>query len=496
MTSSRIFGGLLIFLLGSLIISGCDAVSSNEDNERGLVTLTGQILNEATNNPVPNGFVRVLPYDLLFEADSTGSFSFEVRVDSTMDLEVIGNADGYESASYAVLAIAGRTIQVPTFNLVQVAEDVASSGRPSNIILRDQSASFIGVRESGSEEQARMTFQLADSLGRPVILSQRVDVNFRFGSQPGGGEFLSPATGTTDNNGVVDMVISSGTRAGIVQVIAEATVEGRLIRSQPVAVSIHGGLPDQDHFSLGPGVHNFPGLLAFGLTNPMNVIVGDAYSNPVREGTSVYFSTTHGVVGGSTLTDENGQGSVNLLSANPLPSDGIAHITARTADSQQNEVIAVTPVVFSGAAVLSVTPGTAQVNQTYTVTLTDINGNPLAPGSNLSVSATGSAIQVGGTESATIDDTAFLGGIDYEHVIRGPGVTEFTFVISEDVDPANPETPVVDAIEIVTTGPNGQLILVLDPSGAPMTPTDGAHVQQAASGHWKVSLEPTVLEQR
>ena len=145
---------------------------------------------------------------------------------------------------------------------------------------------------------------------------------------------------------------------------------------------------------------------------------------------------------------------------------------------------------------LSVTPGTAQVNQTYTVTLTDINGNPLAPGSNLSVSATGSAIQVGGTESATIDDTAFLGGIDYEHVIRGPGVTEFTFVISEDVDPANPETPVVDAIEIVTSGPNGQLILVLDPSGAPMTPTDGAHVQQAASGYWQVSLEPTVLEQR
>ena len=489
MTSSRIPGGLVILLSGTLLFSGCDTVSSDADSERGLVTLTGQILNEATNNPVANGFVRVLPYDLLFEADSSGSFSFQVEVDSTMDLEVIGNADGYESASYAVLAIAGRTVQVPTFNLVQVATDVASSGRPSNIILLDQSATAIGVRESGSEEQVRMTFQLADSLGRPVILSQRIGVSFRFGAQPGGGEFLSPEIGTTDNNGVVDLVISSGTRSGIVQVIAEATVEGRLIRSQPIAVSIHGGLPDQDHFSLGPSVHNFPGLLALGLTNAMNVIVGDAYSNPVREGTSVYFSTSHGVVGGSTLTDASGQGSVNLLSANPLPPDGIAHVTARTADNQQNEVIAVTPVVFSGAPVMTITPGTARVNQAYTITLTDVNGNPLAPGTTLSVEATGTAIQTGGTTSATIDDTAFLGGINYEHVVRGPGVTEFSFVISEDIDPANPETPAVSAIEIVASGPNGQLILVLDASGAPMTPTDGARVQRATDGRWEVSME-------
>ncbi|MGA1494833.1 MAG: hypothetical protein ACO37D_05475, partial [Rhodothermales bacterium] len=90
---------------------------------------------------------------------------------------------------------------------------------------------------------------------------------------------------------------------------------------------------------------------------------------------------------------------------------------------------------------------------------------------------------------ATIVDTVFLGGINYEHVVRGPGVTEFSFVISEDIDPANPETPAVSAIEIVASGPNGQLILVLDASGAPMTPTDGARVQRATNGRWEVSME-------
>jgi hypothetical protein len=496
MTFIRTFRGLFVLLFASLIFSGCDALSSDDEDQSGLVTLKGQILNERTNNPVSNGFVRVLPYDLLFEADSSGSYSFEVRIDSTMDVEVIANADGFQSSSLPVLAIAGRTVQVPTFSLFPITEETATSGKASNIILLEQSDTSIGVRESGSEEQARLTFQLADSLGRPVILDQGIEVNFSFGARPGGGEFLSPATAQSDNNGIVEVVVSAGTRSGIVQLLAEATVEGRLIRSQPVAVAIHGGMPDQDHFSLGPNARNFPGLLAYGLNNTMSVIVGDKYSNPVRLGTSVYFSASHGVIGGSTLTDEDGRGSVDLLSANPLPADGIAHITARTADDQQNEVIAVTPVVFSGSPVLSVSPGSARVNQVYSITLTDFNGNPLSPGTSLSIRVTGTAIQVGGTTSTSIDDTAFLGGMDYEHVIRGPGVTEFSFVISEDIDPDNPVTPSVSAIEVATSGPNGQLIIVLGSGGEPMTSTDGARIRQAADGSWEIALDTPQFETR
>lgn len=495
MTSFRTFSGLFILLLVSITLSGCDAFSSDDDDS-GLVTLTGQILNRTTNNPVQNGFVIVMPQNLMFEADSLGNFDFDVRVDSTMDLQVEASADGYLSESYPVLAVAGRTTAVPLFSLLPIAPEAATSGKASNIILLEQTVNSIGVRESGSEEQASLTFQLADSLGRPVILDETVDVNFRFGAQPGGGEFISPTRAQTDNNGVVTMTISAGTRAGIIQIVAEASIDGNVIRSQPVAVSVHGGMPDQAHFSLGPAVRNFPGLLAFGLTNSMSVIVGDKYSNPVRVGTAVYFSSTHGVVGGSTLTDDTGQGSVNLLSANPLPADGIAHITARTADDQQNEVFATTPVVFSGAPVMSVTPSSARVNQVYTVSLTDINGNPLAPGTSFSVSVTGTAIQVGGTTNTSIEDTAFLGGMNYEHVVRGPGVTEFSFVISENIDPQNPVTPIVNAIEIASNGPNGQLILVLGSGGVPTTKTEGAQVRRSANGTWEVVLEAPVVENR
>ncbi len=487
---------LFVLLLAAVTLTGCDAFSSDSDDQSGLVTLTGQILNERTNNPITNAFVRVLPYDLLFEADSSGAYTFDVEIDSTMDLQVIANADGFQSNALPVLAIAGRTLQVPTFTLIPIAAQAAESGQASNIILLEQSALSMGVRESGSEEQASLTFQIADSLGRPVILDQAAQVRFSFGAHPGGGEYISPAVAESDNNGIVNMVISSGTRAGVVQIVAEATIEGRTIRSQPIAVTIHGGLPNQDHFSLGPAVRNYPGLLAFGLSNSMSVIVGDKYSNPVRAGTSVYFSTTHGVVGGSTLTDDNGQGSVNLLSANPLPADGIVHVTARTADDQQNDVVAVTPVIFSGSPVLNVSPGVARVNQVYNVTVTDYNGNPLAPGTSFSVFVTGTAIQVGGTTSARIEDSAFVGGINYEHVVRGPGVTEFSFVVSEDIDPTDPEVPVVNAIEIAVSGPNGQIIIVLGPAGEPAVQTDGARVIQNADGSWEIALDPTVVETR
>ena len=489
-----IFAIFTLFLV--LFATGCDAFSSKDDDESGLVTISGLVLNDATNNPVAGAFIRVLPYDLLFEAGSDGSYQFDVEIDSTMELDISASADGYRPVSLPILALAGRIIQVPTFTLTQVVAEQSTSGQASNIILTSLTYSTIGVRESGSVELAGMTFQLADSLGNPLISEQATDVNFRFGVQPGGGEFLSPSTVKTDNNGIAIVNLSSGTKAGVVQVIAETTVNGRLIRSQPVAITIHGGMPDQPHFSLGPAKRNFPGLNAFGITNSMSVIVGDKYSNPVRTGTAVYFDTSHGVIEGSTSTDSQGRGSVNLLSANPLPADGIAHIRAYTADDQQNIVSSLTPVVFSGTPVITVNPGTASLNQTYNYTVTDYNGNPLAAGTDIRVSADGTAIKVAGHTSTQLDDTVFSGGILYEHVIRGAGITEFTFRVLENIDPLNPETPSVELITISSSGPNGSLEVVLGAGGVPFSRTDGVKMVRTSDGQFRFELDENPIERR
>ncbi len=479
---------LPLVLVLALAWAGCDAAS--DDDTSGVVTLQGQVLNNLTNNPVTGAYVRVLPLDLLFPADDEGRFDFEVEIDSTMDLQVVASADGYSQSTVTVLALAGRVIPVPPLRLTQTVDERPVSGRAWSILLLDQSSEAIGVRESGSTEVASLTFMVADSVGRPVVLDNSALIRFEFGGRPGGGESLAPAESPTDNNGQATVTLSSGTKAGHVQVIASTTVAGRVIRSQPVALSIHGGLPDQAHFSIGPSVFNFPGLNVYGLENEMSVIVGDQYANPVRPGTSVYFTTTHGVIEGSTATDARGQGSVTLLSANPLPDDGIGVITATTSDRNQAQVIGRTPVIFSGFPVLTVSPTSVDVGQTYQMTVTDQNGNPLAGGTTITVAVEGTAVKGVGATSVTLADYGFAGGMTYQHVVRGPGVTEFVFRAVPDIDPnaLNPETPVVEAITITVEGPNGGLVVVLGGAGKRrgITASEGAVITELPDGRFEI----------
>lgn len=450
---------LLIGVFG-LIAAGCD-LANGDDETGGIVALRGQVLDVDTNNPVPAAFVRVLPFDLLFEADTEGRFDFDVEIDSTMELKVIATKDGYGNATTDVLALAGRQINVPTLRINKNGAEELVSGKASNILLLAQSAQSIGVKESGSNEVATLTFQLADSLGRPVILDNAADVEFSLGVQPGGGEFIYPTSSSTDNNGKVTVNLSSGTRAGVVQIVASTTVDGLEVRSLPVSVAIHGGHPDQTHFSIGPAQFNFPGLRRYGLENDIAIIAGDEYGNPVKEGTAVYFTTDGGIIEGSALTNAQGRGSAKLISANPLPSDGIARVTASTADKDQQDVRSQTAVVFSGVPVVIVSPSTAALGQTYNLTVTDQNGNPLTGGTQISVRVEGTKVKAVGNVNVRLDDTAFIGGLTYDHVLRGPGVTEFSFKAVEDLILDEDGEPTVESITILVSGPNGSLEIVL-----------------------------------
>lgn len=485
---------LLLWLPAGLLIllsAGCDL--AGEEDTGGIVTLTGQVLNDETNNPVPQAYVRLLPFDLLYESDEEGRFSFDVEIDSTMELRVSATKDGFSTASVDVLALAGRTVSVPTLRVRHTVEEEATSGQASNILLLEQSAQSIGVRESGSEEVAQISFQVADSLGRPVVLDNAADVRFSFGVHPGGGEFLHPQTARTDNNGKVTVNLSSGTKAGVVQIVAETSIGNRAIRSLPVSVSIHGGLPDQTHFSLGPERFNFPALRTFGIQNPISVIVGDQYGNPVKPGTAVYFTTTHGVIEGSVLTDGQGRGTVQLISANPLPDDGIGVVTATTADVNRQTVLSRTPVVFSGVPVVTVSPGVARLDQTYELTVMDPNGNPLAGGTSITARVEGTKVKAVGNTSVRLDDTAFIGGIGYENVLRGPGITTFTFRAVEDLNLDEDGVPTVETITILVSGPNGAIEIVLGAAGTTpqvraLTPSLQARTETLHTGAFQARL--------
>ncbi len=475
----------LILSLLALFATGCSLLSS-EDDESGVVTLSGKVLNSETNNPVPGAFVRVLPFDLLFETDDEGRYEFEVSVDSTMDLRIIANSDGFSSDNVTVLALAGRIIDVPTLRIRQMVADEPVSGRASNILLLGQTSGNIGVKESGSAEVARLTFQVADSAGRPVILDHSTMIRFTLGQAPEGA-FIAPEFAETDNNGQVTVNLSSGVKAGVVQLIAETEIAGKMIRSQPVSVAIHGGLPDQRHFSIGPDRFNFPGLTRYGLTDAISVIVGDKYANPVKPGTAVYFTADHGVIEGSVLTGDDGRGAVRLISANPLPADGVAKIYATTADENNQEVSGVTGVIFSGYPYVQISPAVARLNQTYTLKVTDHNGNPLSGGTVIRARAEGTKVKATGNTDVRLLDTGFFGDFTYENVVRGPGITDFVFRVGEDLTIDETGVPEVETVTVTIDGPNGTIELVLTPGGV-VSQTKAAQIQTFADGSAKAWL--------
>lgn len=459
----------------ALLSTGCNSLTGNNDATSGAVQVEGQVLDAATNNPVPSAVVRIAPYNLIFEVDDQGKFSGSVDIDSTMDLHLTATSGGYADADVSVLAIAGRTLSVPPLKLVQTASAPPSSGLPANIIMVSQEDQNIGVRESGSKELTQITFQLADSVGRPVVLDHSTEVSFSFGAHPDGGEQLSPATAQTDNNGTVVVNLQSGTKAGVVQIIAQASVAGRTLRSTPVAVAIHGGLPVLERFTIAPERWNYPGMAVLGAEDLISAVVGDSYGNPVRPQTLVYFTTTGGIIEGSAATSSTGRGSVKLISGNPIPSNGIAVITASTADVNHNTISTQIPVVMSGPPQINLLPANVAIGQQYVLTVDDELGNPLVSGTDISISTDGDNILLTGTQAATLGETSIIhdpngdGDLSDARAVTGLGRTQFIFGIEpgdERDEDGNLKPPVLHSLTISVGGDNGSLSYTFSGDGS------------------------------
>ncbi|MDX1741585.1 MAG: carboxypeptidase-like regulatory domain-containing protein, partial [Rhodothermales bacterium] len=167
---------VLVVLLTGLFSAGCDLFGG--DDESGTVTLIGRVLDQ-NNDPIAGATITVLPMDeLLGETGPEGDYTFDVNVDSTMDLVVVGRKTGFTQAQVNVAdAAAGNVVNVPIIRLTQVEEVSESSGYGANILLLSQDTQSIGVRESGSDEVATLRFQVTDSLGKPVTIDRKVTVN-------------------------------------------------------------------------------------------------------------------------------------------------------------------------------------------------------------------------------------------------------------------------------------------------------------------------------
>lgn len=421
-----------------------------ENPQQGNVTLNGQVIDFETGNPVENAAVKIIAdtaqYGVSTSAD--GKYSITFLITKSIDVKVIATKENYTEDTVQIFVVPNRTIDVPTLKIERIK--TSAKREPASIVLVHQTYTSIGVRESGDNETTTLTFKVRDSSGIPIDIENSVTVNFTLGANPGGGLFIDPISKKTNSAGQVSVNVTSGTRAGAVQIIAEINLGTRIIRSKPVNIAIHGGLPDYDHFSLASEYLNFPGLVKYGEFNKISAYVGDKYSNPVKPNTIVYFSSTGGIIGGSAVTNEMGVASVNLMSALPTPihptlGPGFATITASTADENNQTISREIVVLFSGyPSNLSISPTTFNIpnggSQSFVYTVADVFGNPIASGNTITVSVEGN-VKAQGDVSVNMPDT------------QSRSWTQFSFMIVDSDPDKNESNPVTIKIEV--NGPNG-----------------------------------------
>ena len=456
---------LLLFGV-SIIINSCESdtqVTNTDLNEEQQTTVTfninGQVMSGLTNQPLDSAQVIIngLTQQQVFYTNSQGKFSRDISISSSVNLTLVVSKTNYYTDSVSVFVTGSSDVTVPIIELEYKSTSSVPSGDPVSIFVLSQSASSIGVKESGAEETARISFIVQDSAGISIDLEHSVDVSFKFGAGPGGGELLSPTVVKTNSGGQASVNLTSGTKAGVVQIIAEIMVGSKKITSLPVAIAIHGGLPDLTHFSIAPQQFNFPGYNIFGLQDPITAYVGDKYGNPVRPLTSVYFTTTGGLIEGSIQTNPLGIGTAALISALPQPNHpvfgpGFATVTATTADQNSMNISRETVVLFSGVPQLSASPSSFTISeggtQSFTYTLSDQNLNPLAPTTTIKVLVDGEDVKAQGDIDVTLPDT------------QSRAWTQFSFIVWDaKVDTTNSLTPVV--ITIQSDGPNGKAGITL-----------------------------------
>lgn len=431
-----------IFILLSVLFLSCDFTSSSDSDP---ITISGEVINQRTEAAIENAIVQITePEDLrqVTQTDENGEYEFtDVQVDDVIDIIIEATKEGYSVETRSFVAAPERNIETSVIGLDdgkdgdENGESVGGEAAgPASIILQSISNQTINVAETGGAVNTAFTFAVQDSAGRTV--GHGYEMSFEIIRGPGGGESITPELGETNSSGTVTSNLFSGDSSGTVRI--EAVIDrpdvGLTIRSTPVLVSISSGFAHSSNFNVGPRVYNFDAynLIDESHTNKITASVGDLKGNPVKEGTSVYFSASNGgLVNGSAATNDNGYATVNLSANGSSPTGhplgaGFIDIVAQTVDRDNNYIEETTTMLLTTPhASISVEPDFLDISnagsQTFEVTITDLNGYPMAANTEISVT-TGEGLVASG------DITGLQLGDYFE---PGTGSTEFSVTISD-----------------------------------------------------------------
>ena len=458
---NKFFSPLLLILVAGIF--SCQ--DPNSPTASFTVTVSGQIVR--LNNTGLDSVVVTLTNP--FRRDtvkSDGNFNYSFvsgeKNDVPAELRFRHINLSYKDTTIAVLySSTKKTILLGEVQMrgVTTAQDSIITGRPSAragaIYFLSSTLPSIAITATGGIEVTNLNFNVRDSLGIPVDSKNTTTVIFKMKSSPTLGASLNIDSAKTTNSGNVSVQLRSGTKTGLAQVQAYLKSD-TTIKSSIVSIPIHGGAPDSAHFSIGIEKINLPGGVKSGISTPIEVIVGDKFGNPVQLGTPVQFTTTGGVVEPYGLTSASGKVNVILTTGNPIPSNGIARITAeipnglsRTIGSSNNtiKIPAILDqyisknnrftksmgsfsrsidVVFSGRSTITFADNNFVIplgtERTLNFKVSDPLGHPLSEGTIIKVVGSG------------LDSAGVILSGDIEKVLpdtKDPAYTQFSFEISD-----------------------------------------------------------------
>ncbi len=409
--------------------------------------------------------------------------------------ETVSSVAGQATATYFAGTAGGRiSIKAGTFAFIASDGTLNSSGAQDELIITVASgpaAAFeivsiapqrLGLKGSGSNEVATLTFRLTDSAGNPVADGQTID--FSLDAPTGGAEFLSSSS-TPTIDGEAFVLLASGSVAGVATVTASTETTTGTIATE-ARVTMGYSKPDQKHIGIAAETLNVPGLVTFGLENKITAYIADRFSNPVPAGTPVYFASECGIMAledidgiATNLTSNFGIASATSITAAPAsdlcrmliwtegeeaftdsngngmydtgePHEGIGepyidandnsnfdseelyfdldgngqYTAANTTWDNDTFVWTSQNVLWSGnTAAPVITPSSFELKEeesvSFTYTVSDVNGNPLPGGTSISASSDCNATTLIGDTSVTLAEV----------ITPGPGTTNFKLTL-------------------------------------------------------------------
>jgi len=316
--------GQTIFVVGSSTVSmgsgtpfvkGVAEISLAQISAGGTTVISVNIVDDQGNN-----FTEAV--DVNFTSGCTGQTPATATLSSP-----ITTSNGVATSTYLAQGCVGDdsinvTANAGGINLSANASVHVLPADVGSIEFVSATPEYISIQGVGSIERPEfsvLVFRVLDTNGNPVNNS---NVDFSLNTNVGGINVI-PTNATTDNDGLVQTVVNSGTVAHSIRVSASISDSNPMISTQSSNLISSTGIPDQDSFSLSADILNPEGWSKDGTEVKVTARLADAFNNPPPP-TVVYFTTEGGSIGNSSAdkqctTDDSGACSVIWRSQNPRP---------------------------------------------------------------------------------------------------------------------------------------------------------------------------------